>query len=274
MRVLAIGDICGRAGRDIVANLIPRFRREMDIDFVIANGENATQGHGLSPAHASALLDAGIDCVTLGDHAFDQRELYQHIDNEPRILRPMNFARSAPGKGFHIFADARGRKILVMSALGRVFMRPSFDDPFPGVKSMLDAYPLGSSVAAIMVEIHCEATSEKNAMGQFCDGRATLVFGTHTHVPTADHQILSKGTAYISDLGMCGDYDSIIGMQKDEPISRFVTGLHKARFVPAIGQATICGVIVESDDASGLAKTISPVRIGQTRQLAPTHPTT
>ena len=261
MRLLALGDIFGRSGRDAITTHLPEFRRKMDIDFVIANGENATQGRGITPDHANILLQSGIDCLTLGDHAFDQRHLQQHIQTEPRIVRPLNFAKGAPGKGSHVFVDSRGRKILVMAVLGRVFMKSSFDDPFAAVKSVLNAHPLGKSVAATVIDMHGEATSEKNGMGLFCDGQATLVFGTHTHVPTADQRILPRGTAYITDVGMCGDYDSIIGMQKEEPLHRFRTGMSKERFVPASGPATLCGVIVDCHE-TGLAKTISPVRMG------------
>ena len=262
MRLLVLGDIMGRPGRDAVISQIPGIRRGLAIDFVIANGENATQGRGITPAHARQLLAAEIDCLTLGDHAFDQRELIQTIGSEPRIIRPLNFAKAAPGRGAGLFSDARGRKVLVISALGRVFMQPPFDDPFPMVKAELDKYPLGSAAAAAVVDFHAEATSEKNAMGIFCDGRATLVAGTHTHVPTADHRILSRGTGYISDLGMCGVYDSVIGMRKDEPVRRFLSGMRKEKFLPASGDPTICGVIAETDESTGLAKSITPVRIG------------
>ncbi len=262
MRLLAIGDIVGRPGRDAVIRTIPEIRRGMAIDFVIGNAENATQGHGITLAHARKLLAADIDCLTLGDHAFDQRCLIQNIDSDPRIIRPLNFAKAAPGRGAGLFSDAKGRKVLVMSALGRVFMQPTFDDPFPMVRMILEKYPLGSAAAAAVVDFHAEATSEKNAMGIFCDGRATLVAGTHTHVPTSDHRILDQGTAYISDLGMCGDYGSVIGMHKEEPVRRFLSGMKKDKFTPAAGETTICGVIVDTDDRTGLAESITPVRIG------------
>ncbi|MCY4006276.1 MAG: TIGR00282 family metallophosphoesterase [Rhodobacteraceae bacterium] len=262
MRLLVIGDIVGRAGRDSITAQLPTIREKMEIDFVVANGENATQGRGITLAHAHLLFQAGIDCLTLGDHAFDQRHLVKDINAESRIIRPLNFARGAPGQGSGIFSDAKGRKVLVISALGRVFMQPPYDDPFPMVDAKLNAYPLGSAVAATVIDFHAEATSEKCAMGLVFDGRATLIAGSHTHIPTADYRILDNGTAYITDLGMCGDYDSVIGVHKDEPINRFISGMRRGRFTPAVGTATICGVVVDTDETSGLAQRIDSVRIG------------
>ncbi len=257
-----VGDVMGRAGRDALTSQMPALRRAHDIDFVAANAENATQGRGITLAHARQLLAAGIDCLTLGDHAFDQRGLVSDIESDPRILRPLNFAKSAPGKGARLFTDAQGRKVLVISVLGRVFMQPQFDDPFQMVRNTLDACRLGAGAAAIIVDFHAEATSEKNAMGLFCDGSVSLVAGTHTHIPTADHRILRNGTAYVTDLGMSGAYDSVIGVEQSEPLRRFVSGMRLGKFAPAAGEATICGVIVETDDATGLAVSIAPVRLG------------
>ena len=257
-----LGDIFGRAGRDAIIKQIPEIRKILCLDFVVANAENATQGRGIILKQARALLRAGVDCLTLGDHAFDQRELVNGINSEPRLLRPINFAQSAPGNGFGVFTDAKGRKVLVISALGRVFMQPTFSDPFFAVGNVLKKYPLGTAVAASILDFHAEATSEKCAMGDYCDGLVSLVAGSHTHIPTSDHRTLGKGTAFISDLGMCGNYDSIIGMHKDEPVNRFVTGMRKDKFIPATGEATICGVIVETDDKLGLAKSIKPFRSG------------
>ena len=262
MRILMVGDVMGRSGRDALMSQIAALRRERRIDFVIANAENATQGRGVTLAHARQLLAAGIDCLTLGDHAFDQRSLVSDIESDPRILRPLNFARSAPGKGAGLFTDAHGRKVLVISALGRVFMQTPYDDPFPIVRNALDTYRLGSGAAAIVVDFHAEATSEKNAMGVFCDGSASLVAGTHTHIPTADHRILRNGTAYVTDVGMSGTYDSIIGIESSEPLRRFVSGMRLGKFVPAAGEATISGVIAETDDSTGLAVSIEPFRRG------------
>ncbi len=263
MRILFLGDIMGRSGREAVAKYVPTLRRSRNLDIVIANGENATHGNGITLAHAQALLAAGVDCLTLGDHAFDHREMAADITKETRIIRPLNFASLAPGMGTILLSDARGRKVLVINALGRVFMKPTFADPFPLVKKALQTYRLGGGVAAIIVDFHAEASSEKNAMGRYCDGAATLVAGTHTHIPTADQRILSGGTAYITDAGMCGNYDSIIGMDPVEPMRRFVTGMSKERFSPSKGRGTLSGVIVESDDGSGLAKSIELICEGE-----------
>jgi hypothetical protein len=262
MRCLFLGDVMGRAGRAAITDHLPRLRSDWRLDFVVVNGENATGGMGLSPDHARAILDAGADCITLGDHAFDQRDMLAFIDSEPRILRPVNYAKAAPGQGHSVFNAPGGRKILVVQILGQVFMKRPFDDPFSAVDSILRAHPPGGLVQAAIVDMHCEATSEKMGMGHFCDGRASLVVGTHTHVPTADAMILPGGTAYQTDAGMCGDYDSVIGMEKAEPMRRFVTGMPKARFSPALGEATLSGVYVETDDRTGLATRIRMVRAG------------
>ena len=252
----------GRSGRKAVVDMLPRLREDWRLDFVVVNGENATGGMGLSGAHAKVLLDAGADCLTLGDHAFDQKDMLQFIENEPRILRPLNYAKGAPGRGHRVFQDRRGRKVLVTQALGQVFMKRAFDDPFSAVDQVLRAHPLGGAVQAALVDIHCEATSEKMGMGHFCDGRASVVVGTHTHVPTGDAQILPGGTAFQSDAGMCGDYNSVIGMEKSEPMRRFVTGMPKGRFTPALEEATLSGLLIETDDKTGKATALRMIRQG------------
>ncbi|SEQ23956.1 TIGR00282 family metallophosphoesterase [Thalassovita taeanensis] len=262
MRLLFLGDVMGRAGRHAVEENLPRLKAEWRLDFVVVNGENASNGAGLSGEHAKGLLAAGADCVTLGDHAFDQKDMLQFIEGEPRILRPLNFAKGAPGRGHRVFQDGRGRKVLVAQVLGNVFMKRAFDDPFSAIDAVLRAHPLGGAVQAVMVDMHCEATSEKMGMGHYCDGKASLVVGTHTHVPTADAQILPGGTGFLSDAGMCGDYNSVIGMEKTEPMRRFVTGMAKGRFAPALGEATLSGVFVETDDRTGKAVTIRMIRQG------------
>ena len=262
MRLLFLGDVVGRTGRAAVAEHLPRLRRDWALDFVVVNGENATGGMGLSGAHAALLLDAGADCVTLGDHAFDQRDMLAYIESEPRLIRPLNFAKTAPGHGARFFDVAGGRKVFVAQVLGQAFMKRPFDDPFSALDAALKPATLGGTAAAVIVEVHAEATSEKMALGHWCDGRASLVIGTHTHVPTADLQILARGTAYQTDAGMCGDYDSVIGMDKLEPITRFVTGMAKGRFSPAEGEATLSGIYLETDDATGRARRAEPVRIG------------
>ncbi|MBC7164418.1 MAG: YmdB family metallophosphoesterase [Roseovarius sp.] len=270
MKLLFLGDVMGRAGRAAVAERLPKLRKAWALDFVVVNGENASGGMGLTAAHARGLLEAGADAVTLGDHAFDQKDMLQAAEREPRIIRPLNFARVAPGRGHRVFSDGRGRRVLVAQVLGNVFMRRAFDDPFSAVDAVLRAHPLGGAVQAAVVDIHCEATSEKMAMGHFCDGRASLVVGTHTHIPTADAQILPGGTAFQGDAGMCGDYNSVIGMDRTEPMRRFVTGMGKERFTPAMGAVTLCGVYVETDDATGRATRVEMVREGG--RLVPAGP--
>lgn len=262
MRLLYLGDVMGRAGRAAVGERLAGLRAEWALDFVVVNGENATAGAGLSAEHARGLLAAGADCVTLGDHAFDQKDMMGFIETEPRILRPLNYAKTCPGRGARLFDAPGGRKVLVLQVLGQVFMKRPFDDPFSAVDAVLRAHPLGGLAQAIIVDIHAEATSEKMGMGHWCDGRASMVVGSHTHVPTADAQILAGGTAYLSDAGMCGDYDSVIGMEKLEPMRRFVTGMGKERFTPAEGPATLSGLYVETDDRTGRAVKVRMVRIG------------
>jgi len=262
MRILYLGDVVGRSGRQGITKRLAGLRERLRVDFAIVNGENATSGAGLSPEHASDLLNAGADVLTLGDHAFDRRELMAAIDKEPRIIRPLNFSKAAPGAGARIFDAPSGKKVLVAQVLGQVFMKRPFDDPFSAVETVLKTNPLGGRIHASVIDVHCEATSEKMAMGHFCDGRASLVVGSHTHVPTGDAMILGRGTGYMTDGGMCGDYNSVIGMDKEEPLRRFLTGMSSGRFQPANGEATLSGVLVETDDKTGLATHIEPVRDG------------
>ncbi len=268
MKILFLGDVMGRSGRTAIQTHLARLREAWRLDFVVVNGENASNGAGLTAAHAKVLLDAGADCVTLGDHAFDQKDMMQFIETEPRILRPLNYAKSAPGKGFRVFEATGGRKILVAQVLGQVFMKRPFDDPFSAIDPVLRAHPMGGLVNASLVDMHCEATSEKMAMGHWCDGRASVVVGTHTHVPTADAMILPGGTAYQTDAGMCGDYNSVIGMDKAEPMRRFITGMGKERFSPAAGEATLSGIYVETDDRTGKASRITMIREGGVLQAS------
>ncbi len=261
MRILFLGDVMGRAGRQAVADRLPDLRARWRLDAVVVNGENASSGRGLNAGQAKGLFEAGADVVTLGDHAFDQKDMMQAVEADGRILRPINFARAAPGRGWRVF-DLGGARLLVAQVLGQVFMSRTYDDPFSAIEPVLKAHPLGRAVQAVLVDVHCEATSEKMAMGHWCDGRASVVVGTHTHVPTADACILPGGTAFQTDAGMCGDYDSVIGMAKAEPMRRFVTGMARDRFEPATGEATLCGLFVETDDATGLAVSVAQVRQG------------
>ncbi len=263
MRFAFFGDVVGRSGRDALSEHLPDLKRSLGLEFVIINAENASAGFGLSENSARQLFEAGADCLTLGNHSWDQKEALTYIVREPRLIRPLNYPplADAPGRGCNLFETAGGKRILVMNALGLVHMA-SMDDPFAAVDRELESCPLGIAADAIVVDMHCEATSEKMAMGHFCDGRATLVVGTHTHVPSADHQILPAGTAYQTDAGACADYDSVIGMDKEEPLRRFTTRISRDRYRPAAGPATICGVYVESDDRTGLARRIEPIRLG------------
>ena len=269
MKILFLGDVMGRSGRRAITERLAGLRARLKADLVVVNSENASGGRGLTAGHAQQRWSAA-DCLTLGDHAFDQKDMLAFIDREPRIVRPLNFAREAPGRGHTIISDQRGRKALIVQALGQVFMSRPYDDPFSALDGVLRAHPPGGMVQAALVDIHAEATSEKMAVGHFCDGRASLVVGTHTHVPTADAQVLPRGTAYLTDAGMCGDYDSVIGMDKAEPLRRFITGMVRDRFVPAEGEATLSGVLVETDDRTGQARSVQPVRDGG--RLAATHP--
>ena len=269
MRILFVGDVVGRSGRNAIAEHLPGARRDWKLDLVIVNGENAAGGFGITEAIYQEFLDAGADAVTLGNHAWNQKEALVFIERAPRLIRPLNFPRHTPGRGAALIDTKDGRRALVINAMARVFMEP-LNDPFSAIGRELDACPLRETADAIVVDFHGEATSEKQGMGFFCDGRASLVVGTHTHVPTADHQVLPGGTAYMSDAGMTGDYDSIIGMQKEEPLRRFTTGIPSGRFEPALGVATLSGVAVETDNATGLALKIAPVRIGG--RLEPTLP--
>ena len=261
MKLLYLGDLVGRAGRTAVVESLPQLRRDLDLDFVIVNGENAANGFGITPKICDQVYAAGADVIVLGNHAGDAREIIPHIDGEPRLIRPLNLPSGTPGRGASVFEVPGERRILIVQVLGRIFMDP-LDDPFAAAAGALKAHTLGGSVNAIFVDMHAEATSEKTAIGHYLDGQVSCVFGTHTHVPTADHQILPGGTGYMSDVGMCGDYDSVIGMEKSEPIRRFTRKMPGARFAPATGEATVCGVYVEIDDKTGLTTYLAPLRQG------------
>jgi 2',3'-cyclic-nucleotide 2'-phosphodiesterase len=259
MKILFLGDIIGKPGRDAVAAELPDLKARLAPDLVIANGENAAHGFGLTRAIAEEFFGMGIDVISTGNHWADQKEILTYIDKEDRILRPQNYPRGTPGRGSNLYQTPAG-SVLVINVMGRVYM-DALDDPFAAVDAELTACPLGIAADAIVVDMHAETTSEKMAMGHFCDSRASLVVGTHTHVPTADAQILPGGTAYQSDAGACCDYDSVIGMEKSEPLQRFTRKISSARFSPATGPATVCGVFVQTG-AKGLATRIDPVRVG------------
>ncbi len=261
MNLLFIGDVVGRAGREAVLGRLPELRDRLDLDFVVLNGENAAGGYGITEKICAAFYDAGVDAITTGKHVWDQREIISYIGRDPRLLRPLNYPRTAPGAGAGVYEARGGRKVLVIHVMCRLFMNP-LDDPFAATEAALAKHRLGASVAAAVFDIHGEATSEKMALAHFVDGRVSLAAGSHTHVPTADAQVLPGGTAYQTDAGMCGDYDSVIGNDKAVAIERFVTKLPTARLTPALGEATLCAVYAQTDDATGLAKRIAPVRVG------------
>lgn len=260
MRILFIGDIVGRSGRAALLSRLPGLIADWTLDLVVVNGENAAGGFGITEAIYNEFVEAGADAITLGNHAWDQREALVFIERAPRLIRPLNYPTGTPGRGAAMIEAKNGARALVVNAMARIFMDP-LDDPFATIDRELIACPLGQGADAIVVDFHGEATSEKQAMGYFCDGRASLVVGTHTHVPTADHRILPNGTAFISDVGMTGDFDSVIGMSKDEPLNRFLRKIPSSKFEPATGQATLCALAVETD-ARGLAVKVGPVRLG------------
>lgn len=261
MRLLFLGDVVGRPGRQAIAERLPGLRQAWALDCVVINGENAAGGFGITEAICDELIEAGADAVTLGNHSFDQREALVFIERQPRLLRPANYPAGTPGRGATVVAARNGARVLVLNVMGRLFM-DALDDPFAVVERELAACPLGAAADVVLIDIHAEATSEKQAMAHFVDGRATLVVGTHTHVPTADHQVLPGGTAYMSDAGMCGDYDSILGMAKDEPVRRFLQKTPGARLEAASGRGALSGIAVDVDDRTGLARAVAPVRLG------------
>jgi len=272
VRLLFLGDIVGRSGRDAVVAALPALRRDLSLDLVVVNAENASHGFGLSPEMARALFAAGADVLTLGNHAWDRKESIAYIEEEPRLLRPLNYVPGTPGRGAPVVPVAGGRRVLVVQVMGRLFMEP-LDDPFRAVQAEVQKHRLGAggTIQASVIDVHAEASSEKAAFGHSFDGLVSLVVGTHTHTPTADHQILAGGTAFQTDAGMCGDYDSVIGMQKGGAALRFWRKMPGEKLAPAEGPATLCGVFVETDDATGLALRVEPVRQGG--RLSQTLPT-
>lgn len=269
MRLLFCGDVVGRAGREKVMAEVPRLRRALALDFVVINGENAAHGFGITDKICEQFYATGCDVITTGNHIWDRREIIPYIDGDPRLLRPINFPSGTPGRGHGVFTTRDGRKVLVANAMARLFM-DAIDDPFTAINKLLDKHTLGAVVDAILIDFHGEATSEKTSMGYFCDGRASAVLGTHSHVPAADHRILPKGTGYMTDVGMCGNYDSVIGMQSESAVARFVKKIPGERLQVAEGPATFCAVVIETDDVTGLARRIAPVRIDGA--LVPTWP--
>jgi 2',3'-cyclic-nucleotide 2'-phosphodiesterase len=261
MRILFVGDVVGRPGRSILQEQLPLLRQRWALDAVIVNGENSAGGFGITEDIFQAFLDCGADVVTLGNHSWDQREAMVFIARTDRLIRPVNYPPGAPGKGATLIELKDGRRLLVVNAMGRLYM-DALDDPFRAVEREVEACPLGQACDAILVDMHAEATSEKQAMGYFLDGRVSVVVGTHTHAPTSDHRILPQGTAYQSDAGMTGNYQSILGMDRHEPIRRWLEKIPGSRLEVAEGAGTLCGLAVETDDRTGLAINVAAVRIG------------
>jgi 2',3'-cyclic-nucleotide 2'-phosphodiesterase len=272
MRLLFCGDVVGRSGRKALLENLPRLRSELALDAVIVNAENAAGGFGITAALCQEFLAAGIDLITTGNHVFDQRDIIGHMDREPRLIRPLNMVPGTPGRGSAELRLVDGRKLVVVQVMGRLFMG-AYDDPFRALEAELAKYAMGTTVHAIVVDLHAEATSEKMALAHLADGRASAAIGTHTHVPTADAWVLPGGTAYITDVGMTGDYDSVIGMNKAVSLQRFRSHVPGARNTPALGEATLCAVYLETDDRTGLARRIEPLRIGGRLAPAAVQPT-
>ncbi len=261
MKILFIGDIVGKSSREKIRESIALIKSKYSPDVIIANAENATGGYGLSKKDAQDLLNSGLDVLTLGNHAWDQREMLHFIEECPKIVRALNYPSGVPGKGFYKIDLVDGKKILIVQVMLRLFMGMNLDDPFDAIKKLLVSEKLGSTCNAILVDLHGEATSEKNAFAHFVDGSVSAVLGTHTHIPTSDSTILPKGTAYQTDVGMTGDYNSVIGMDIANPLHGFTKGYRaEGRFTPAKGHISICGALIETDDNSGLAKSIVPIK--------------
>lgn len=269
MNLLYLGDIMGKSGRKAVIDYVPDLRTQLDLHFVVACGENAAHGFGITVKICEALFDAGVDVITTGNHAWDQREIIDYIPTEPRLLRPINYPDGTPGLGSGLYPTQDGRRVAVCQVMGRLFM-PPIDDPFRGLETFLASTQLGRDADAIVIDIHGEATSEKTALGCISDGRASLAVGSHSHIPTADTRIMPAGTGFQTDAGMCGPYDSVIGMDAGIAVRRFVNSLPGERLEPATGPSTVCGVVVQTDDLTGLAERVYPLRVGG--ELVPSLP--
>jgi len=250
----------GRSGRDAVAKHLPALKQKLIPDVIIVNGENAAHGVGITGAICTELYALGVDCITTGNHVWAQREIIPCFDRDPKLLRPINFPKGTMGAGVYIHQTPNGQKIAIFNAMGRIFMDP-IENPFSVMDEVLQSYRLGAHVNAVFVDFHGEATSEKMALAHHLDGRVSAVIGTHTHIPTADCQIFDGGTGYQSDAGMCGDYNSVIGVKKAVPIHNFLKQTPTERMSPADGEATVCGTFIETNE-KGLCKRIEPVVLG------------
>ncbi len=263
MNILILGDVIGLSGREAITKKLPNLIKQKKIDFVIVNGENAADpGVGITKKNVEEFFKAGSDVITTGNHIWDQTETMKFITSEERLLRPQNLVEGSPGKGFGIYNSKNNKKVAVINLMGNIFMKKC-DDVFESAKKFIQNVKLKKDADFIVVDMHGEITSEKMAMGYLFDGKATMLVGTHTHVPTSDHRIMEKGTAYQTDIGMCGDYNSVIGMNKDNSLKRFFKDPSGEKHYPAYGEATISGLMVTADNETGLANKVEPIILGK-----------
>ena len=263
MNILILGDIMGPSGREAIIKKLPNLIKQKKIDFVIVNGENAADpGVGITKKNTEEFFRAGTDVITTGNHIWDQKETMEFITSEKRLLRPQNLFEGSPGKGFGIFNSKNNKKVAVINLMGNIFMKKC-DDVFEAAKTFIQNVKLKENADFIVVDMHGEITSEKMAMGYLFDGKATMFVGTHTHVPTSDHRIMEKGTAYQTDIGMCGDYNSVIGMNRDNSLKKFFKNPSATKHYPALGEATISGLMVIADNETGLANKVEPIVLGK-----------
>ena len=264
MNILILGDIVGSSGRKALTKRLPELIKKKKLDFVIVNGENAADtGVGITKKNTEDFFKAGTDVITSGNHIWDEAETMKFIDSEKRLLRPENLIKGSPGSGIGIFTSKNNKKVAVINLMGNIFMKKC-EDVFLAAKKSIEMVKLKKDADFIVVDMHAEITSEKMAIGYLFDGKVTMVVGTHTHVPTSDHRILEKGTAYQTDIGMCGDYNSVIGMNRDNSLKRFFKDSSAKKHYPAVGEATLSGLMVQADDGTGLAKKVEPIIIGGT----------
>lgn len=260
MNLLFVGDVVGEPGRRVLINNLRQLKDRLQLDFIVVNAENAAGGFGVTEKICQELFAHEVDVISSGNHIWDKKEVVEYIAREPRLLRPHNYPADAPGSGWHVGETAAGDKVGVLNLMGQAFMHPGLDCPFQAADAVLAQKP--ADVKLVLVDMHCETTSEKMAMGWHLDGRVSAVVGTHTHVPTADERVLPKGTGYISDVGMTGPYDSVIGMDKDKALKRFISKLPE-RLETAGGPATLCAVLIQLDPADGRCRGIKRVKIAE-----------